>query len=699
MLSCLVCAGLSGLAPAALRVYIVEPVLCLALGLWVTRAGGRAGRATRAAEAKLAATAAVAATLQIALTIVGGAVDGFHRSPQIGVAGRLLAGWCMWARLVALELVRWRVVIWAKAHGSGLAMAAGTLLFIAGPDWPRLVARAGAGASVLPLVGQQLLPAATENLLASYLALVGGPFSALAYRGTLAAFAWLSPVVPNLRWPTAALLAVGNPFLGWLIVSERVEQERLKRQLQEGIAAGTAELLRTNALLERQIDERMRAEEELRRRNRELTVLNAVASTLSSSLELPRLVDSLAGLLATELGISGGALYRYEREEREFALRAAWGLPAEVEERMRRLPSAAFEACWREGALAPIRLLAVDMLGASAASVGTPGPPGEAPAAGGEAGAATPGRLGQRRRVGGRKQPLVGDPAALAGACSPCLGLPLQANGELRGAVCLCGPGVSGLSEDDAAFFSALAGQIAVAVHNADLYAEVRAGRERLQALSRRLVEALEAERRHIARELHDEAAQALTSLRLGLGLLERHLGDVRASRARLLQLKTLADAISEDLHRLAADLRPAILDHAGLVPALRQHTATLAAEHGIEVRFEAAGIDGERLPPEVESAVFRIVQEALANTIRHARARRVEVLVERRDGHLVAIVEDDGVGFDLREVADGGRLGLVGMRERAEMLGGKLTVETAPGAGTTVMLEVPHAGAHPDRR
>jgi len=115
-------------------------------------------------------------------------------------------------------------------------------------------------------------------------------------------------------------------------------------------------------------------------------------------------------------------------------------------------------------------------------------------------------------------------------------------------------------------------------------------------------------------------------------------------------------------------------------------------------VQFEAVGLDGERLLPEVESAVFRIVQEALANTIRHAQATRVGVLVERRDGHLLALVEDDGVGFDLEQAAASGRLGLAGMRERAEMLGGSLTVETAPGAGTTVVLEVPYGCAHPDR-
>ncbi len=627
--------------PAPGWAYGVEPLLWLGCGLWAGRAWWRERLIAPSLQRRLLSAAAIAAVLQIALAVVGGAVDGFRATRHAGAAELVLDGWRLAAQLVGLELVRWRLVALVRPRGLWLAVAAGTLLFGFAESRPWAVIRPGPAVADMPLVVQHALPAATESLLVSYLALVGGPFASLAYRGTLAAFAWLSPVVPSLRWPTAALLAVGNPFLGWLIVSDRLEQDRLRRKLEEGIAAGTAELTRANALLQRQVAERLRAEEELQRRNRELAILNAVASTLGSSLELEHLVGSLERVLEAELGVGAGALYTYEQDDGEFVLRAAWGLSREGEEEVRRLPAAAVEGVWSE-------------------------------------------------------RPGAGEAFCLRACPSPCLCLPLQANGESRGAICLFGPAQVAWSESDAAFLRALAGQISVAVHNADLYSEVRAGRERLQALSRRLVEAQEAERRHIARELHDEAAQALTSLKLGLALVERQTADPDATRARLRQLKELADGIAESLHRLAADLRPASLDYAGLVPTLRNYTSVLAAEHGLEVQFEAVGIDGGRLPAEVESAVFRIVQEALANTIRHARATRVSVLLERRDGHLLAVVEDDGTGFDLRQAAASGRLGLIGMRERAEMLGGTLTVETAPGAGTTVVVEVPNAGAHP---
>ncbi|RME40691.1 MAG: hypothetical protein D6796_16880, partial [Caldilineae bacterium] len=115
-----------------------------------------------------------------------------------------------------------------------------------------------------------------------------------------------------------------------------------------------------------------------------------------------------------------------------------------------------------------------------------------------------------------------------------------------------------------------------------------------------------------------------------------------------------------------------------------------------LTVQFEAVGLEGERLPPEVETALYRIVQEALTNVARHARATRVGVLLERRDDRLVAIVEDDGVGFAPEEVAQtNGRLGLFGMRERAEMLGGTLSIESEPGKGTTIFVEVKHAHSH----
>jgi len=217
--------------------------------------------------------------------------------------------------------------------------------------------------------------------------------------------------------------------------------------------------------------------------------------------------------------------------------------------------------------------------------------------------------------------------------------------------------------------------------------------------LLERVLAAQEEERHRIARELHDEAGQALTSMMVGLRLLEKEVEQPETLVARLADLKRTTDGVLEDLHRLAMDLRPASLDHLGLVAALRQYVELYSRQHGLVVQFESVGLDGERLPAEVEIALYRIVQEALTNVVRHARATRTDVLLERRGDRLVAIVEDDGAGFDPEAAVQNSRLGLFGMRERAEMLDGTLAIESAPGSGTTVFVEIPYADPHPDRR
>ncbi len=256
-----------------------------------------------------------------------------------------------------------------------------------------------------------------------------------------------------------------------------------------------------------------------------------------------------------------------------------------------------------------------------------------------------------------------------------------------------------GFAQDDLHLLTALATPVATAIENARLFEEVRVARENLQALSRRLVEVQEAERGYIARELHDETGQALSSLLLNLSLLEQMEECPKEARDRLARMESMVDGMLENLHRLAMNLRPAALDHLGLVPALGQYVEAIGQQHGIATQFETVGLGSGRLPPEVETAIYRIVQEALTNVLRHAQATRVDVLLERRGDQVVAIVEDNGVGFDAEAAQRSGRLGLLGMRERAEMLNGRLMIESAPGAGTTVFVEVPYAYPHPDRR
>ena len=278
------------------------------------------------------------------------------------------------------------------------------------------------------------------------------------------------------------------------------------------------------------------------------------------------------------------------------------------------------------------------------------------------------------------------------------LGVPLFARGDVAGLFSLSKREVGSFNEEHLKLAEAMSSQASVAVENAILFQQMEAATVRMRALSRRLVEAQESERRTLARELHDEAGQALASLRFGLRLLDREIGDGGDVTGRTAELMERTDAVIDSLHRLAADLRPASLDPLGLEAALRQYSRSAASKFGLEVHFKARGMKGMRFSTELETALYRVVQEAMANVVRHARATRADVLLQRRGDRVTVMVEDNGVGFEpdlVRRRED--RLGLLGLEERAESLGGTLAVESAPGAGTTIVVEVPFADPNPD--
>jgi signal transduction histidine kinase len=203
----------------------------------------------------------------------------------------------------------------------------------------------------------------------------------------------------------------------------------------------------------------------------------------------------------------------------------------------------------------------------------------------------------------------------------------------------------------------------------------------------RRVVSAQEGERRRLARELHDETGQALTSILLGLKPLEDSLaGD--ASSGAVANVRELVVATLRDVRRLAVELRPAALDDFGLVSALERLTETFAEQTGLAVDFESA-LGSERLPGDTETALYRIVQESLTNVVKHAGAQRVSVSLTRKGGFVTAVIEDDGIGFDATSTRDDA-FGLSGMRERVALLDGGFEVESSPGTGTTIAVEVP---------
>ena len=203
----------------------------------------------------------------------------------------------------------------------------------------------------------------------------------------------------------------------------------------------------------------------------------------------------------------------------------------------------------------------------------------------------------------------------------------------------------------------------------------------------RRVVQAQELERQRLARELHDETGQALTSILLGLKPLEEALAD-HPARTTLAGLREQVVSALQDVRRLAVELRPAVLDDFGLVPALERLIAAFAEQSDMRIDFHSA-LGEARLPSEVETALYRVVQESLTNIVKHANAKQVSVSLARRATGVAAVIEDDGAGFDPRRVSEGG-VGLLGMRERLALIDGRLEIESRPGAGTTVVAEVP---------
>lgn len=218
---------------------------------------------------------------------------------------------------------------------------------------------------------------------------------------------------------------------------------------------------------------------------------------------------------------------------------------------------------------------------------------------------------------------------------------------------------------------------------------EIRQEREELRRqLLEKVILAQEDERRRISRELHDSTSQSLTSLMVGLKTM-RTLCNNQQVHIHAEDLRKVVAQTLDEIHSISTQLRPNVLDDLGLAAALERLADEWQTRHKVLVD-RVIRIGEQRLPGEIETAVYRIVQEALTNIAKYAQADSVSLLVELRDHEVVAVIEDNGVGFELSFSPIRPHLGLVGMRERAELLGGQLTIESQSGSGTTIFIRVP---------
>lgn len=269
------------------------------------------------------------------------------------------------------------------------------------------------------------------------------------------------------------------------------------------------------------------------------------------------------------------------------------------------------------------------------------------------------------------------------------LTVPIFVQEELIGCLNFMSENNNGFSSDYIDIGREIANQLGIAIKQARMISQLRKSQEDLQLLSQRLLDVQEVERRTIARELHDEVGQALTGIWLTLELAAQSQSDVVFSKID--QAYKLVSNLMEVISQMSLELRPALLDDLGLLPALLWYLGRYASQTQVKPIFRHSGLEKQRFASQVETAAFRILQEALTNVARHACVDDVNVTLWL-DGEMLGLqVEDEGIGFDVETaLSSGNSSGLLGMRERATLLDGKLTIESSLGNGTRVLAELP---------
>jgi len=234
--------------------------------------------------------------------------------------------------------------------------------------------------------------------------------------------------------------------------------------------------------------------------------------------------------------------------------------------------------------------------------------------------------------------------------------------------------------------------------HYTQLLEQSRYMQEQLRLLSRQLLLAQEEERKKISRELHDVIAQTLTSINVQLATLKKEAAiDARGLERNIARTQKLVEKSVNVVHRFARELRPTVLDDLGLIPALHTFMKSFREETGIRVSLSAPAAV-EQVNGDKRVVLYRVAQEALTNVARHAQASHAQVKIQKRDGDICMKIKDDGKGFEGERVLHrkrSKRLGLIGMRERLEMVGGTFSVISAPGKGTTVLVRIPLMNKH----
>ena len=399
------------------------------------------------------------------------------------------------------------------------------------------------------------------------------------------------------------------------------------------------------------ITARMDAIQNFRQRHRELWVLNSVAFAMNKTHDLDAVLE-IALIKALEvLGLKAGAIFLIDHDKADFVMKSRQGLLEDAEE-------SAFRIELHDQSLMK-SLLQKDL-------ILTPEP------------IFPPFKANLKQSAKQFSMELICFLITAKEKASGFLALEVPPDKDItRG--------------QDYHLLGSLGNFLGGAIENAGLLQTVARHREELKGLTARLFHSQELERQRIARELHDEAGQALTGINFTLETIDRELAsDQEDIKQHVLGIKHQINRTYHDMRRLSYRLHPAILSDLGLEPALDTYLTDIAKYSGLKVDFKMVGFE-ERVDPEIESVLYRISQEALTNTVKHADAGRFKLSIIKSFPQIIFVAEDDGKGFEPGEFSGQKQaLGLLSMRERAAMLGGNFTLRTSKGNGTRIRIEIP---------
>jgi len=400
------------------------------------------------------------------------------------------------------------------------------------------------------------------------------------------------------------------------------------------------------------ITEKAKMEKDIIQQNMELSALNQIGHTANQTLELNRVLNTSLDKILEVMNCDGGGIYIRESDESEdLLLRVANGLPLNFCKRFKKIR------------------LGIGLMGKGLAKHE----------------AVILERVTKKTKFTSHEAP-KGMKLAVS--------VPITVKDRLIGALNVASYAYDTFEPWKVELLLSIGNHIGVVIENAMLMDSIKIHEQNLRTLSSQIIQAQEEERRRISRELHDEASQALVAAKINLEMIEKKLPpSLEEVTTRLVETGSLLVHTLENLRRLSYDLRPSMLDDLGLIPTLRWYTESYAKRLGIPINFKITDLD-ERLDLEIETAIYRIVQEALTNIAKYAQAKRVDISLEKKDSMLITQVKDNGKGFTLKTSVSGENYyqgsGILGMKERIYNLGGTFHIESKQGMGTKLLVKIP---------